>query len=155
MEFLRQWLMGIVVSAILVSASRELVREGAAAQAVRFCGGLILLLCILQPLGKAEPIDPAFALADLRQEASALTEIYRRENENENARRIARETAAYIEEQALHQGIVLTAEVEITMRDGLPIPYAVTLSGEKDQALSQLITQKLDIPPQRQKWSMG
>ena len=151
MEFLRQWLMGIVVSAILVSASRELVREGAAAQAVRF----ILLLCILQPIGKAEPIDPAFALADLRQEASALTEIYRRENENENARRIARETAAYIEEQALHQGIVLTAEVEITMRDGLPIPYAVTLSGEEDQALSQLITQKLDIPPQRQKWSMG
>ena len=50
MTFLRQWLLGIVSCALLVSFCEQLTPAGALKKLMRFTGGLLLILSILQPV---------------------------------------------------------------------------------------------------------
>ena len=55
MAFLRQWLLGVVSCAFLVSLLDQLTPEGSVRKLARFSGGLVLILCMLRPLGAAGP----------------------------------------------------------------------------------------------------
>lgn len=55
MAFLRQWLLGVVSCAFLVSLLDQLTPEGSVRKLARFSGGLVLIFCMLRPLGTAEP----------------------------------------------------------------------------------------------------
>ena len=62
MAFLRQWLLGVVSCAFLVSLLDQLTPEGSVRKLARFSGGLVLILCMLRPLGTAEPWELALDL---------------------------------------------------------------------------------------------
>ena len=51
MAFLRQWLLGVVSCAFLVSLLDQLTPEGSVRKLARFSGGLVLILCMLRPRG--------------------------------------------------------------------------------------------------------
>ena len=77
MAFLRQWLLGVVSCAFLVSLLDQLTPEGSARKLARFSGGLVLILCMLRPLGTAEPRELALDLDGLSADRAALEEQYR------------------------------------------------------------------------------
>ena len=76
MAFLRQWLLGVVSCAFLVSLLDQLTPEGSVRKLARFSGGLVLILCMLRPLGTAEPWELALDLDGFCQERTSAREEY-------------------------------------------------------------------------------
>ena len=153
MAFLRQWLLGVVSCAFLVSLLDQLTPEGSVRKLARFSGGLVLILCMLRPLGTAEPRELALDLDGLSADRAALEEQYRDVSGQSLAAVIAERTGAYIEDKA-HAlgGTEVTAEVTVREEDGAFIPDRAVLFGEENAELSVLLTQELGIAPERQEW---
>ena len=143
MAFLRQWLLGVVSCAFLVSLLDQLTPEGSVRKLARFSGGLVLILCMLRPLGTAEPRELALDLDSLSADRAALEEQYRDVSGQSLAAVIAERTGAYIE---------VTAEVTVREEDGAFIPDRAVLFGEENAELSVLLTQELGIAPEKQEW---
>lgn len=152
MDYLRQWLLSIVSCAFLVSLIDQLTPDGAVRQLVRFGGGLVLLLCMLRPLGAAELTDLLPDLAPLSDERAALESQYREEHDHTLAAVIAERTGAYIEDKARALGLCVTAEVNVQVIEGTLCPVSVVLHGEENAALAQLLESELGITRERQEW---
>ena len=148
MAFLRQWLLGVVSCAFLVSLLDQLTPEGS----VRKLGGLVLILCMLRPLGTAEPRELALDLDGLSADRAALEEQYRDVSGQSLAAVIAERTGAYIEDKAHALGAEVTAEVTVREEDGAFVPDRAVLFGEENAELSALLTQELGIAPEKQEW---
>ena len=156
MAFLRQWLLGVVSCAFLVSLLDQLTPEGSVRKLARFSGGLVLILCMLRPLGTAEPREQPWELAlDLdgfSADRAALEEQYRDVSGQSLAAVIAERTGAYIEDKAHALGTEVTAEVTVREEDGAFVPDRAVLFGEENAELSALLTQELGIAPEKQEW---
>ena len=152
MAFLRQWLLGVVSCAFLVSLLDQLTPEGSVRKLARFSGGLVLILCMLRPLGTAEPRELALDLDGLSADRAALEEQYRDVSGQSLAAVIAERTGAYIEDKAHALGVSVIAEVTLREEDGAFLPDSVVLTGEESAALAALITRELGIAPEKQEW---
>ena len=135
MAFLRQWLLGVVSCAFLVSLLDQLTPEGSVRKLARFSGGLVLILCMLRPLGTAEPRELALDLDGLSADRAALEEQYRDVSGQSLAAVIAERTGAYIEDKAHALGAEVTAEVTVREEDGAFIPDRGALRRGKRGAL--------------------
>ena len=152
MTFLRQWLLGIVSCALLVSFCEQLTPTGALRKLVRFTGGLLLILCILQPVTR---IDLDAAPLDLDVYRSAMAQVRLEladEREGALADGIAARTGAYIEDKAAQMGLSVRAVVETENADGTPLPVSVTLYGTENAALAEYIAAQLGIAKEKQVW---
>ena len=152
MTFLRQWLLGIVGCAMLVSFCEQLTPSGAIKKLVRFTGGLLLIISILQPVTSLDldvlPLD-----LDAYREAMAQAHItLEDERDSALADGIAARTGAYIEDKAALMGLSVRAVVETENAGGTPIPAAVTLYGTEDAALAEYIERQLGIAKEKQVW---
>ena len=136
MAFLRQWLLGVVSCAFLVSLLDQLTPEGSVRKLARFSGGLVLILCMLRPLGTAEPRELALDLDGLSADRAALEEQYRDVSGQSLAAVIAERTGAYIEDKAHALGTEVTAEVTVREEDGAFVPDRAVLFGEENAVLS-------------------
>lgn len=143
LDSLRQWLLGVVCCALVVSLAERLARD---APAVRLTGGALLILCMLAPLTRCESPAPVWDASAYEASVSALSEEYASAWEAALDERIAAETAAYIEDKAADPDL----RASVTLRGGEP--YAVTLYGTRDDALAARIEQELGIPEERQTW---
>ena len=155
MEFLRQWLLGVVGCAFLVSLADQLTPKGAVREILRFAGGLTLLLCMLRPLGTAETDALLPDLGALSGERSALEEAYSAAFSDDLRAVIAERTGAYIEDKARALGAEVTAEVTLREEDGAFLPDAAVLTGEENAALAALLERELGIPKEKQEWRSG
>ena len=100
----------------------------------RFSSGLVLILCMLRPLGTAEPWELALDLDGLSADRAAL-EQYRDVSGRSLAAVIARRTGAYVEGDKAHAlGAEVTAEVTVREEDGAFIPDRAVLFGEKTRS---------------------
>ena len=153
MAFLRQWLLGVVSCAFLVSLLDQLTPEGSVRKLARFSGGLVLILCMLRPLGTAEPWELARDLDGLSADRAALEEQYRDVSGQSLAAVIAERTGAYIEDKADELGLSVRAAVRTEEVDGVPLPVSVTLCGEENAALADCIERELGIAKEDQLWS--
>ena len=152
MAFLRQWLLGIVACALLVSFCEQLTPTGALKKLVRFTGGLLLILSTLQPVTRLDldvlPLD-----LDVYREAMAQAHIeLEDELEAALADGIAARTGAYIEDKAAQMGLSVRAVVETENADGAPLPVSVTLYGTENAALAEYIAAQLGIAKEKQVW---
>ena len=152
MQFLRQWLLGIVSCALLVSFCEQLTPTGALKKLVRFTGGLLLILSILQPVTRLDldvlPLD-----FDVYREAMAQARIeLEDERKGALADGIAARTGAYIEDKAAQMGLSVRAVGETENADGTPLPVSVTLYGTEDTALAEYIAAQLGIAKEKQVW---
>ncbi len=152
MEILRQWLLGVVGCAFLVSFACQAAPVGAVREILRFAGGLTLILCMLRPLGGVELDASAFDLSAWSDERSTLEEEYGVALSGELGAVIAERTGAYIEDKADALGFAVTAQVEVRERGGTILPYAAVLHGERSEALAALMEAELGIPCERQEW---
>ena len=152
MTFLRQWLLGIVACALLVSLCELFTPSGAMRRSMHFTGGLILMLAFLQPVTSIDLGELTLDLGEYRAAvAQAKLEL---SGEREDALRdgIAERTGAYIEDKAAQLGRPVRALVETEDTDGAPLPVRVTLWGAENAALSDWIETQLGIAKENQTW---
>ena len=152
MQFLRQWLLGVVSCAMLASFCELFTPAGALRKLVRFTGGLLLILSILQPVTH---IDLDVPLLDPDAYRSALAQAnltLANEREDALADGIAARTGAYIEDKAAQMGLSVRAVVETERAEGAPLPVSVTLYGQEDEALADYIEWQLGIAKEKQIW---
>ena len=140
MDGIRQWLLGVLAAAMALSLLYALLPKGAVRGAARATGGLILLLVVLGPLAGLDLSDLALRYEDLS-----------RDMERQELG-IQQRTAAYISEKAAQLGLSCRPRVETAWRDGVPYPSGVTLDIAENQALAEVLTDELGIPPSQQHW---
>ena len=153
---LREWLTGIVVMTLLLSAVQTLVPDGAVRRAASFTGGLILLLAILQPILKTDlqrmkldfsHYEAAVEEARVQLDTTAKTEL---------ASLIESKTETYISDKAKSLGRSVTVTVKTEENeDGIPVPVSVELEGPPLPELAQWLEQELGLGAERQVWNGG
>ena len=147
---MRQWLLGVVACAVLVSVAAQLCPEGALRTIVRFTGGLLLLLAMLRPVAGYEPDAAVWNAGEYREAVARLEQELTTERENALRHGIAEEWEAYIEDKAGSLGAAVRAEAE--MGDWGGLPERVTLRGAYNGELSRFLALDLGIAKEKQIW---
>ena len=154
-ELVRQWLLGVACTALILAVADGLAPEGSVKRVCRMAGGLALLLAAVSPLLQLD----GRRLTDMLEEYQASVRICEDRLEEQNQlfyqTVIERSAAAYIVDKAEDMGISCRAEVTFSYgEDGVPCPWEVTAWGdwtdEAREALERLLEDDLGIPPQRQ-----
>ena len=153
MEGLRQWLLGIVLTAFAAGLARQLAPEGREQAAVRLVGGLLLILAMLGPLGRWDWEELALPAGSFPQAVQDQTADYEAERTEALGAIIAENTAAYIWDKAEELGIPCTVEVTVAVGEsGLPLPDTAIITGAYSGELAALIQEEVGIPAEKQIW---
>ena len=155
METLRQWLLGVACTAMVLAAADSLAPEGSAKKICRLAGGLALLLAAAGPLLRLDGGALAGALEAYRVQLQGYEEALEERNNLFYQTIIEENTAAYIVDKAEEMGISCQAEVTFAYdEDGVPTPWEVTARGDwtdlTRKALERLLEDDLGVPLQRQ-----
>ena len=151
----RQWLLGVVCTALVLAAADSLALEGSVKRVCRLAGGLALLLAAVSPVIRLDSGMLADALEGYRAQVQRYEETMEEQNNLFYQTIIEESTAAYIVDKAEEMGIFCQAEVTFSYdEDGVPCPWEVTARGdwtdETREALERLLEDDLGVPPQRQ-----
>ena len=146
----RQWLLCISVCAILVGTVRYLLPEGRTGSVVQFASGLLLLLCVLKPIGGLK-FDFLPSQSEWKEEQEKQEEILQNSYDEMLHQSIAERTQAYIEDKASALGMSIKASVTVENNGAL----SVILDAKRDPTLERFMTQELGITRERQKWRDG
>lgn len=152
MSFLHQWLFGILICALLVGFFEQFPLNGAMQKMVRFTGGLLLMLSILQPICGVDLRKLSFDFAAYEEAVAALEADFTEDRQQMLSDGIAERLQAYIEDKASALGLHIHAVVSMACADGVPLPKSVTLYGQDNAALSDWITAELGIAKENQIW---
>lgn len=145
----RQWLTSIILTSFLISLLQLLLPEGSLRKAGAFTGSLVLLTAIVRPLARLEPDWPDWNLSAYESAIAERMDELNAGQEDAFAAQVAERTVGAI--AAYSPGV--SARVTVRVQDGVPLPWAVTLSGAPDAELSAWLAAALDIPPERQFWT--
>ena len=154
-EMVRQWLLGVACTALVMAVADSLAPEGSVKRVCRMAGGLALLLAAVGPFIRLD----SGMLTDMLEGYRAQVQSYEETLEEQNIlfyqTIIEENTAAYIVDKAEELGIFCQAEVTFSYdEDGVPCPWEVTARGEwTDEArvtLERLLEDDLGVPIQRQ-----
>ncbi len=152
MEFLRQWLLGAVACALLVSAAEQLCPRGSVRTVMRFVGGLLLMMALLRPLTRLRIPDAAWDTASYREAVTRAETSLALERENTLRRGIAAQWEAYIEDKAEGMGAQVRAEAELGENGA---PERVTLHGAYSEAVAAFLVSELGVAKEKQIWNEG
>lgn len=154
-ELVRQWLLGVTCTALVLAAVNGLAPEGSAKKVCRLAGGLALLVAAVGPVLQMKGGN----LSKMVLEYQVTVQDYENELEEKNVLLyqsiIEEAAAAYIVDKAEEVGILCQAEVTFSCgEDGIPYPWEVTAWGvwteEHRGWLSRLVEDDLGVPEQRQ-----
>lgn len=141
MELIRNWLIGITVSAMVVALADSLMPDGAVKKFGKLTGGLIIMFSILQPLISLDYPDMSEILVDYRIQSEAYSAGLETKNVQLIKTIIEEETAAYIQDKAAELGIACNADVTcLADEENTPYPASVIVCGELEE--NQILTLK-------------
>ena len=150
-EAVREWLISVVCTAMLVSAAENAAPSGEMRKTVSLIGGLILLIMLVRPLNE---LRPGWILSESGSYTRTVEQVKKElQTEQQESLRslIEQRVEAYISDKAAELGLECRVEVESSVgEDGLPRPFSVTVYGEPDRELQNWIHTELDIPKERQ-----
>ena len=154
-EVVRQWLLGVTCTALLLAVADSLALDGSVKKVCRLAGGLALLLAAASPLLRLDSGVLAGMLEEYRAQVRSYEETLTEQNNLFYQTVIEESTAAYIVDKAKEMGIFCQAEVTFSYdENGVPCPWEVTARGdwtdEAREALERLLEEDLGVPPQRQ-----
>ena len=151
MAGVRQWLLGVVLTAFAGTLARQLA-VGAKGQAmVRLTAGLLLTLAILRPIASLRWEAPAESGLLERTEDQAAD--YRKNQQEALAAIRAEKTGAYIWDKANQLGLACQVTVATAAGEsGIPLPDTVTILGPYSPALAACIEKEVGIPAGKQNW---
>ena len=143
---MREWLLGIVLTAFAGGLARQLAPRGREQAMVRLVSGLLLALALLAPLAEltgAAWEGEALEAAAFRQRTREQEALYRK-NQQEVL-------AAIIAENRLG----LACEVRVTTaagESGIPLPDTVTIRGPYSAALALCVEEEVGVPAEKTIW---
>ena len=151
----RQWLLGVACTALVMAIADSLVPVGSVKKVCRMAGGLALLLAAVGPFVRLDSGMLSKALEEHRALIQGYEETLAEQNNLFYQTIIEQSAAAYIVDKAEELGIFCRAEVTFSYdEDGVPCPWEVTAWGdwtdEARAALERLLEDDLGVPPQRQ-----
>ena len=154
-ELVRQWLLGVACTALVMAVADSLAPEGSVKKICRLAGGLALLLAAVGPLIRLNSGELSQMLEEHRALIQSYEETLKEQNNLFYQTIIEESTAAYIVDKAEEMGISCQAEVTFSYdEDGVPCPWEVTAWGDWTDrarvALARLLEDDLGVPPQRQ-----
>ena len=153
---MRAYLLKITAAAILAAIIRKLAPKSGAGRGARLGAGLLVLLCLMEPLQSfvrnGQDIVPKdwgytdpMTADEIDLEANRLLESL-----------ITQQAEAYILDKARAMGLEAEVTVTVRLEDRYPVPWAVTIrsdpTGQQKSALETEIQDALGIPPERQEW---
>lgn len=147
----RQWLLGVVLTAFAGALARRLAPRGREQALVGLVCGLLLTLALLGPLAGLWRAEPEWDWDGPDQ--AALAETYRRDRQRALSAVIAEKTEAYILDKADRLGLRCAVEVAVAVGEsGIPLPDTVTVRGGYSAALAACIEKEVGVPPEKQIW---
>lgn len=148
---LRQWLLGVVLTAFAGGVARQLAPKGREQALVGLVCGLLLTLAILRPLAALEWTEPEWAWDGPDQ--AALAETYRQDRQAALSAVIVEKTEAYILDKADRLGLRCAVEVTAAAGEsGIPLPDTVVIHGGYSADLAACIEEEVGVPPEKQIW---
>lgn len=149
---IRQWLLGIVLTALAGGLARQLAPQGREQAMVRLVSGLLLALAILRPLAGRNWEGPEKAAGNFSLRSGEQAEIYRKNQQEAFSAIIAEKTEAYILDKANQLGLACTVRVTVAAGEsGIPLPAAASIRGPYSPALAAYM-EEVGIPAQEQIW---
>jgi hypothetical protein len=153
---MKAYLLRVTAAAILAAVLGRMSGKNAAGRATRLGAGLLVLLTALGPLGSADTVSAAKQLAKWGASDPLTTQNFEMETNQLLSDLISQQAEAYILDKAQELGMQLTVQVTTQVSDTYPVPWQVRLTGQWDQAgreaLTQMISQELGVPEERQEW---
>lgn len=151
MQGIRQWMLGIVLTAFAGGLAQQLAPKGREQALVRLVCGLLLVMAILRPLAGTD--WTALDAGNLWQQTEEQEEIYRTRQQDALSRVIADKTEAYICDKADRLGLQCSVTVTAAVGEsGIPLPDTVTVRGGYSAALAACIEEEVGVPPEKQIW---
>ena len=153
---MKAYLIEITAAAILAALIRKLAPKSGAGRGARLGAGLLVLLCLLQPLGRFYRDGTALFSRDWGQVDPMASDEVSREANRLMESLITQQAEAYILDKARAMGLEAEVTVKVHLEDRYPVPWAVTIrgspTGQQKSALETEIQDALGIPPERQEW---
>lgn len=149
---LRQWMLGIVLTAFAGGLARQIAPKGREQALVRFVCGLLLAVSILRPLLHLDWTD--FEIEWETGQTEIQSEKYRTDTQNALSAVIEEKTAAYIWDKAARLGLECSVSVSAAIGEtGVPLPDTVTIkTGSYSAVLAAYIAEEVGIPHEKQIW---
>ena len=155
MDSIRQYLLSLVVSAIICAIAKSVTSEKSFTGGItRLIAGIILTLTVLSPVMTINIADLPILTTDLTDEAAAAAAAGKEMASSEMNAIIIQQTQAYILDKAAAMGLTVQAEV-ILSEDHIPAAVRIRPEPEPQdkEALSRILTGDLGIPKENQQWS--
>ena len=151
---MKQWLLGVVLTAFAGALARDLTPKGRQQAMVRLAGGLLLTLALLTPLrGLSTPRALPEGTEELRRRTQTLSETYRKDGQQALAAVIEERTGAYILDKADRLGLECQVAVAAAVGEsGIPLPDTVTIYGRFSADLAACIEEEVGIPAEKIIW---
>lgn len=155
----RTYLLSVSAAAILLSLVQTVLPENAIRRVAAFAGGMLLILTVLSPVVQIQADELTAAIGRIRPDTEAVEEQAKRTVRESMGLLIKQKSETYILDKARQSGIQIEAEVIVSDDGEYPIPEKVILTGSVSpaqmQALSNIISNDLGIPPRRQEWRIS
>lgn len=156
MQAIREYLLSVIVAGFFCSLVLAILPKGGVRRTAVFVSALVMALVTLSPVTRIDYEDLAGSIASIRIQSEAAQTGVEVQNSELVETIIRRECETYILDKAAGLGGEVQAEVTMKNTGSGPYPYRVTLRGDLPQnartILSQIITEDLSIPPERQVW---
>lgn len=153
---IRQWLLGVTATALVLALAETLAPEGSVKKVCKLAGGLALLLAAVGPaLGLLDGGWITQAVDNWRSRSQSCEQELEDQRDQFYLSIIEEETAAYVMDKARELGLDCEAEVTYGYdEDGAPCPREVAARGtwteKQREALTRLLEEELGVPAQRQ-----
>lgn len=153
---MKAYLIEITAAAILAALIRKLAPKSGAGRGARLGAGLLVLLCLIKPLGRFYRDGTALFSRDWGQIDPMASDEVSKEANRLMESLITQQAEAYILDKARAMGLEAEVTVTVQLEDRYPVPWAVTIrgspTGQQKSALETEIQDALGIPPERQEW---
>ena len=145
MEAVRNWLMGIIVLAVLCAVADSLMPEGGVGKTGQLACSMALLCAMLKPLGVLAEVDPVQYIREYGAQIGAL-ELQLEQRQEQSQKAVIEEyCGAYISDKAAELGIVCRAEVVCEpTAEGIWLPAKVRIRGSLSDVEQSRLTEFLE-----------
>ena len=155
---MKTYLLRLTAAAVLSALMGQLAPKGPSGRAARIASGLLILVVAFAPIGEIDTLAAAEDLMGKIKSDPLQTEFLEKANRELMSSLISEETEAYILDKARSLGLSPKVQVTMRMEDGIPVPWEAEVTGTatdiQKQTLSQIISEDLGIPEERQHWNL-